>query len=437
MIMDHTNDSSKTAPAVARRGRRACCIVLLRFVVPLVVPGAAMGSRSDRAHSPARIGDRSLWWLFFSRAPWSERLGAIVLMVVAVFATQPFVHESIAGADDGDDALRICVVPVSEPRPGRLGGGHAVASPTGRRASMVAAILLACAAWTLVRTDGVIGDAGSEFHWRWTPTSEERLLAQTRDEPTPLAASAGSPAPVPTRRSSRLQRTDSSSDRSPTRLRRRARAAVPAPARRERARDQRAEWPGFRGPERDGVVRGVRIKTDWSASPPVEMWRRPIGPGWSSFAVSGDLLYTQEQRGDDEIVACYRVTTGEPVWRHRDPVRFWESNGGAGPRATPTLEQRSRLRIWRDRNPERARRRATAPSSGRATSRPTPSRKVPDWGFASSPLVVDDVVIVAAAGTLAAYDVATGQAALGRPACGGSYSSPHRATIDGVARSCC
>ena len=54
-------------------------------------------------------------------------------------------------------------------------------------------------------------------------------------------------------------------------------------------------------------------------------------PGWSSFAVDGDLLFTQEQRGDDEIVAAYSMSTGEPVWRHRDAARFWESNGGAGP----------------------------------------------------------------------------------------------------------
>jgi outer membrane protein assembly factor BamB len=396
---------------------------LLAFGVPFVAPDAEIFGLPIGllAVMGGVLGALALvlWWLLFSRAPWLERVGAIVLMILAVVATRQVVHESIAGAGMGmllyiSAIPYLCLALVAWALVTRN------FSTGARRAALVGTIVLACAPWALLRTAGV-GGAGSEFHWRWTPTPEQRLLAQASDEPEPVAPPvqpAEAPPETPPARSAPRPAAEPPATAKPAPS---ARAVTTTPA----------EWPGFRGPERNSIIRGVRINTDWSAAPPVEMWRRPIGPGWSSFAVRGDFFYTQEQRGNDETVACYRVSNGKPIWRHRNAVRFWESNAGPGPRATPTLENdrvyafgatgilnaldaRSGKVVWS---------RNVATDTG---------RQVPDWGFASSPLVVDDVVIVAASGTLAAYDLATGNRRWVADRQLGSYSSPHRATIEGV-----
>jgi outer membrane protein assembly factor BamB len=179
------------------------------------------------------------------------------------------------------------------------------------------------------------------------------------------------------------------------------------------------------------VDSGVRIKTDWTASPPAALWRRPVGPGWSSFAVRDGLIYTQEQRGPDEVVSCYRLTTGEPVWAHRDAARFWESNGGPGPRGTPTLSG-GRVYTFGATGILNVLNAADGAVVWSRNAASDTGMKTPQWGFASSPLVTDNLVVAGVAGQLAAYDLATGTPRWTGPAHGVSYSSPQLVSIDGV-----
>jgi outer membrane protein assembly factor BamB len=292
---------------------------------------------------------------------------------------------------------------------------------------MVATILIASGVWALVRTGGVTGSYNIDLHWRWTKTPEERLISQSSFADSlkvPAAHTAVPEAPMSPKRPVDVDKgvEPQSVSASP--------ALLPVDGRAPAAIDTEAEWPGFRGPHRDDVIPGTRIRTDWSASPPVVRWKRPIGPGWSSFAVRGDLLYTQEQRGPDELVACYKVSTGEPVWTHRDAVRFYESNGGPGPRGTPTFNN-GRVYTFGATGILNALNAGNGDVVWTRDAVSDAGTKVPQWGCASSPLVVDDIVIVYA-GRLVAYDIVTGQPRWFGQANGVSYSSPQLETIGGV-----
>ena len=194
------------------------------------------------------------------------------------------------------------------------------------------------------------------------------------------------------------------------------------------------EWSEFRGPARDGVQPAVVLKEDWAAEPPRELWRKRIGPGWSSFAVAGNRLFTQEQRGEQEAVICYNANSGDEIWSHEYESRFWEVIGGVGPRATPTLSDGKLFALGAMGILHRL-----DPLSGKSVWQADISkaadREPPMWGFSSSPLVVNGWVMVHAGGAgdkgLLAYDVETGELKWGAASGDHTYSSPHLATLCG------
>lgn len=319
-----------------------------------------------------------IWWLLFSRARWFDRLGGVALMVVCYAAAVALSHPS----------ARMAIMVPGIPW---LCAAFVLSLFAQRRWVTTVAVLVATFGWTLVRADGVTGSFDNDLSWRWSATAEDRFLASDASaSPEVRAVDAGASS---------------------------------------------SAWPGFRGPGRDGVVHETSIGTDWAADPPRELWRRPVGPGWSSFANVGDRICTQEQRDDDEAVVCYDAATGEPVWIHAYPARFWEVMGGLGPRATPTYHEGRLYSLG-----------ATGILNclDAATGEPRWTRDlgkdadapVPPWAFSSSPLVVDDLVIVHAPGaaggrSVVAYELESGEPRWFGQAEGQSYSSPHLALLDG------
>lgn len=194
-----------------------------------------------------------------------------------------------------------------------------------------------------------------------------------------------------------------------------------------------AEWSQWRGPNRDGVSPETDILRTWPEAGPTEVWRVPLGPGFSAMAIVGSRLYTLLSTGEDEVTVCLNVEDGSEIWRTKTGPRYDNSRGN-GPRSTPTihdgkayvmsstgtlfaLDAENGDILWRHDFVEEFG--ATAPG----------------WGYSCSPLVEGGLVMVEAGGpsdnALVACDRATGEIAWTADSGEAGYSSPIAVTSGG------
>jgi len=333
-----------------------------------------------------------VWWLFFSRLRWSDRL-----LTPAACVTIGVVACAAMAKSDGVQSSMSVIWFYAARMVLTVWVLWLIATPSLRwplrRAGLLAALVLTWGYFACLRFEGVDGQMNGSVQWRWAPKAEDIYLAEAAAKPAPAAAAA------------------------------------------ETLTLQPGDWPGFRGPNRDDRRTGVRISTDWTRHPPRQLWRHRVGPGWGSFAVVGNHLYTQEQRGNDEAVVCYNADTGGEIWAHSDPARFTEPVAGPGPRATPTFHD-SKVYALGAKGQLNCLDAATGQVVWTRDVVADCGAKVPQWGFAASPLVMNGVVTVFAGGP-------DGKSVLGYNASSGDpvwhggdgllgYSSPHPAKLDGV-----
>jgi outer membrane protein assembly factor BamB len=332
-----------------------------------------------------------IWWVAASRATWKERLSGLVGIPAALALALLLADPTMRGPGTtyltlpmGMLAFVLVSVFLRQRR------------PIVRTGFALALALAGFGFSALLRNEGMTGAYKMDTHWRWSPVAESRVLAHRQTDGVGKAdAEAGQ------------EYTNS--------------LAHP-------------DWPGFRGADRAARVSGPRIATDWAAHPPAQLWRIPVGPAWSSFAVAGKLLFTQEQRGPMEAVVCYDADTGREIWKREIEARLNDPLGGPGPRATPTLADGGLFVTGATGTFMRL-----DPLTGEVAWKhdltKVAQRKVPMWGFAASPLVTGGLAIVYAGGPgdkgLLAFDAVTGALRWSVASATDSYASPQLNTILG------
>lgn len=202
------------------------------------------------------------------------------------------------------------------------------------------------------------------------------------------------------------------------------------------------EWPGWRGPTRDGFVGAdtPAWPSDISAERLGLAWSIGLGPSYSGPVLSGGRLFTTETEGEtDEVVRAFDRATGEEIWQTRWPgaikVPFFADRNGSWIRSTPACDGET-LFVGGIRDRLMA---LDAATGGVRWSIDFPARTgsaVPDFGFVSSPMIVGETLYVQAGGAFHKLDKSDGSVIWKTLSDGGgmynaAFSSPVMSGIGG------
>ena len=171
-----------------------------------------------------------------------------------------------------------------------------------------------------------------------------------------------------------------------------------------------ADWPQWRGPNRDGISTETGWTSQWPATGPKQVWKAGVGTGYSGISVANGRLYTLGNTGSTDTVFCLDAGTGAVIWKHLYACDPKDPMGYVGPRCTPTVDASRVFTVSRlghlfclDA--------VTGKVLWEKDLQKAYAAKPPKWGFAGSPLVEGNLLLLEGGGKgsgLVALDKATG-----------------------------
>jgi outer membrane protein assembly factor BamB len=176
-----------------------------------------------------------------------------------------------------------------------------------------------------------------------------------------------------------------------------------------------ADWPQWRGPNRDGKSADTGLLQEWPAGGPKLAWKATgLGKGYANMSVAGGRLFTMGDKEDAGYVIALSPADGKILWTAKigaaggpDPSQW----NYAGPRCTPTVSGDLVFAVneWGEMACVSA---ADGKEQWRKDLRKDFGGKPPTWGYSESPLVDGDQVMVTPGGSqgaMVALDTKTGR----------------------------
>jgi outer membrane protein assembly factor BamB len=193
-----------------------------------------------------------------------------------------------------------------------------------------------------------------------------------------------------------------------------------------------ADWPGFRGPNADGMAPEQGINKDWNQKPPQTLWKVDLSDkGWAAPAVANGRLYIVDHQGTDDIVRALDAATGKDLWQFTYPDADTNRNGFT---VNTPLIVGGKVYVYSRKGKIHC---LNADTGEKLWSRDLAVEypgAVPPWDFCLSPVADGDALLLGVSGTtasVAALQKETGKTLWQAGAFQISYASPVVATLGG------